>query len=892
MLFLCFALIGGPAFATETQLIPPLLAKAARASIVFGMLAGTLLTAATYLFFIWLVFRHLSQILLTFMLLLLTVHMVFTSHFIMNMVGFEDAVLQGYIRNGTLLGFFLICFGFTINFLDLESHLPNLRRALFGMMGLEALGLISGSIFMREQLNDAMPIISALNMGIMLLIGLAAALRGISGSITHILAFAVFLVGSLAVPLQQTKLIAMPQVLAENMIYCAAAVAAVIFAAVIAQQFTAQQEAKEKALQRSNERFTLATQGANEGLYDWDIPQGRVYFSERFKRIVNRSLSGDKKGLKELWRLIEPADRLKLHQTLHAFRRTDKHAVSAEFRVRRSTGGVVWIFATAVAIRDKRSKKVVRMVGAFGDITAKKQSEHAMRLSEARFRSITEAHPVPVLIVKLSNGAIMYASPGTEPLVKIPQSALIGSSLHRLLGAMTSDFLGNLPALKHVDMQEASLYHSDGSTMPVAVSARIIDYQNEAAAVIGIYDLTERKRAEAQIAKQQEALQQSEKMAALGGLLAGVAHELNNPLSVIVGQSTLLRETAQDEKTVARGEKIFTAAERCARIVKSFLAIARRKPPEHKLMQLNDAVHAALELLTYPLRTENVQLKLELDDKLPQIIGDQDQFTQVISNLVLNGAQAMKDWKGKRDIIVKTYVDKETGHACLSVSDTGPGIPNEIKVRVFEPFFTTKAPGSGTGVGLSLCLNIVTAHGGQLNLQDTPGGGATFYIHLPLPEQQQAKENKAMPTTTTAAGAAAPAERKPLKILLVDDEFELAQTLADLLSKDGHSFDFAINGRIALEKLRAQKFDFILSDLRMPEMDGPTMFKHICAELPEYRQRIVFITGDTLTTFVRDFLQDNPVRFIEKPYTLLDVTKAIADQMLVVEGQSTSATAA
>lgn len=890
LLFVLATVLGShSAFAADLSPGIPLLLRPVMSGVIFGVLAGTMLTAAAYLFFIWLVFRHLSQILLSLMLLILTVHMVFTSPMMMIAAGLTNEMLQQAIRNAAMLGFFLLCLGFTINFLDLESHLPALRTALFALMGFEAIGLVTAGIFMREQLQLAMPMISALNMGSLLIIGIVSALRGISGSLTHMLAFTVFLAGSLAVPATQMHFITLPRVVADNMLYAAAAVAAIIFAAVIAQQFIKQQEAKEQALQRSNERFSLATQGANEGLYDWDIPGGKIYFSERFKRIVGRSLSGDAKGLRELWRLIEPADRLKLHQTMRQFRRSDKHAVSAEFRVRRSSGNPVWIFATAVAIRDRRTKNVVRMVGAFGDVTAKKQSEQAMRLSEARFRSITEAHPVPVLIVKLANGAIMYASPGTEPLVQIPQSALIGNSLHRLLGAATNELLSNIGSAKHLDMQEATLYHYDGSTMPVAISARLIDYQNEAAAVIGLYDLRERKRAEAQIAKQQEALQQSEKMAALGGLLAGVAHELNNPLSVIVGQATLLKETVQDEKIAGRGDKIFTAAERCSRIVKSFLAIARRKPPEHKLMQLNDAIHQALELLTYPLRTENVQLKLELDERLPQIIGDQDQFTQVISNLVLNGAQAMKDWKGSRIITVKSFIDKETGHACISVADTGPGIPHDIKVRVFEPFFTTKAPGTGTGVGLSLCLNIVTSHGGQLNLQDTPGGGATFYIHLPIPEQFQAKIETAAPA---AAPAAATGKLRPLKMLLVDDEFELAQTLADLLAKDGHSFDFAINGKIALDKLRSQSFDFILSDLRMPEMDGPTMFKHICAEMPQYRQRIVFITGDTLTTFVRDFLQDNPVRFIEKPYILSDVTKAVAEQLQIAEGGGNAASAA
>ncbi len=839
----------------------------------FGLLTGTLLTASCYMFFIWLVFRHLSQMLLVLMLLLLLGHMVLSNTPLAAALGIASPQILEQLRNATMLGFYLVCIGFTINFLDLESHLPSLRSALFSCMGVVGIGLVLTNIFMREELHDALPYITGGIMAVLLGAGVVASLHRIPGGVSHVLAFLVFLLGSSAAPLQAQGILQLSTSLVANMLYVAAALASVIFAAVIAQQFTEQQENKEKALQESNERFTLATQGANEGLYDWHLADGRVYFSDRFKRIVGRSLSADAKGLRELWRLIESEDRRRLAQALHQFRHGSKNGMSAEFRIDHKNNNPIWVFATAVAIRDKHTGKILRLVGSFGDVSAKKQSEQAMRLSEARFRSITEAHPVPVLIVKLSTGAIMYASPGTEPLAKIPQSALIGNSLHRLLGTRTPDLLTKIAAVKHLDMEEANLYHHDGSTVPVAVSARYIDYQNEPAAVIGLYDLTERKRNEAQIVKQQEALQQSEKMAALGGLLAGVAHELNNPLSVIVGQATLLKETVKDEKIVSRGDKIFTAAERCSRIVKSFLAIARRKPPEHKLMNLNDAVNQALELLTYPLRTENVSLKLKLKDRLPQVVGDLDQLTQVISNLVLNAAQAMKDWSGQREVTISTYVDRETGHVCLTVSDTGPGIPADLRTRVFEPFFTTKAPGAGTGVGLSLCLNIVTAHGGQLNVQETPGGGATFYIHLPLPEQLRDKK---------ADQAALPqAKIAPMRILIVDDEFELPQTLADLLTADGHSFDFAINGRIALDKLQARKFDFILSDLRMPEMDGPTMFRHICAEFPEYRQRIVFITGDTLTTFVRDFLQDNPVRFIEKPYTLAEVTKAIAEQLLV-----------
>ncbi|NDC56753.1 MAG: response regulator, partial [Alphaproteobacteria bacterium] len=414
---------------------------------------------------------------------------------------------------------------------------------------------------------------------------------------------------------------------------------------------------------------------------------------------------------------------------------------------------------------------------------------------------------------------------------------------------------------------EIALVLGDGQVLPAAISARAMDYHQERAVVLGLYDLSERKSAEAQIAKQQEALQQSEKMAALGGLLAGVAHELNNPLSVIVGQATLLGETAGDDKTKSRAEKIFKAAERCSRIVKSFLSIARRKPPERKEMQLNDIVPSALDLLAYQIRHENVTLEQQLAPHLPRMIGDHDQLVQVLTNLVLNAVQAMDGWKGPKNITIRSWYDAGDYRVNLAVSDTGPGVPAHIRTRIFEPFFTTKAPGTGTGVGLSLCLNIVEAHGGRLMLEDTAGGGATFVLCMPVAERR----TKDAATTDDALTQ----PLSPLKILLVDDELELAQTLADMLSPEGHRFDFAINGQIALEKMAAEDFDLVISDLRMPVLDGPAMHAKLVAQQSPYLQKIIFVTGDTLTPHVREFIEGQQVSVIEKPYTLADIRAAM-----------------
>ncbi|MGE3623332.1 MAG: ATP-binding protein, partial [Bdellovibrionales bacterium] len=494
--------------------------------------------------------------------------------------------------------------------------------------------------------------------------------------------------------------------------------------------------------------------------------------------------------------------------------------------------------------------------------------EVALRASEARFRGITEAHPVPVMIVGLHGGAVLYASPGAEQLLGVTQSMLLHQPFERFLtdDKAWTELWQAMNAGGDVDLKEVTLKRGDGTALSAALSARRINYQDENAMAIGLYDLTERKHAEAQIARQQEELQQSEKMAALGGLLAGVAHELNNPLSVALGQATLLIESAQDARVTARAEKIFKAADRCSRIVKSFLALARRKEPERRSVEINGIIQASLELLGFQIRTENIEIKLELEPNLPAIDGDPDQLTQVITNLILNAAQAMQDWQGAKKLKIRSWRASEQ-HVAVSIADSGPGVPAEIRSRIFEPFFTTKGNKGGTGVGLSLCLSIVASHGGQVHLGDTPGGGATFIMELPV-----AAKSHAADTVMAPDGIRLP---PGLKILLVDDEVELAQTLADLIEAETETTDIAANGAIALDKLRKNPYDIIVSDLRMPVMDGPGLHAALEQEMPAYLHKIIYVTGDTLSTHVQAFLNENPVPVIEKPYRLDDVRRAI-----------------
>src|SRR5207249_179279 len=271
---------------------------------------------------------------------------------------------------------------------------------------------------------------------------------------------------------------------------------------------------------------------------------------------------------------------------------------------------------------------------------------------------------------------------------------------------------------------------------------------------------------EAIVAERTQRLLQSEKVATLGSLLAGVAHELNNPLAVVTGHAQLLRGTVSDPEVVGRAEKIDEAARRCVRIVRNFLALARRRAPERGEVQLNHVVQEAVELLEYELRTGNVSVSLALAEDLPVLWADGHQLHQMLVNIVANAHQAMRGSGSPRRLTITTGRDRTGQQVRLAIADTGPGIPAAIRAKIFEPFFTTKPPGEGTGLGLSLCRGIVEEHGGTIGVESEPGQGTTFLIRLPVLPQ---------PAGVAAPDAAeAPAPSGPKTILVVDDEPEIA----------------------------------------------------------------------------------------------------------------------
>lgn len=492
------------------------------------------------------------------------------------------------------------------------------------------------------------------------------------------------------------------------------------------------------------------------------------------------------------------------------------------------------------------------------DITQRKRAELAAKEADELVRKVLEACPVNIQMTRATDGKLLYRSPATAALLGDAPHAVD----HYVNPADRSRYVEQLFRVGWVDDFETQLWRRDGQPSWCSISARLIDFQGEKVIVSHTYDLTDRIEMQQELERQRETLHQNEKMSALGGLLAGVAHELNNPLSVVLGLSLMLKETVVDPSVADRADRICRAAERCARIVKTFLAMARQQPARSSNVAIDEVVSAAVEVAGYAIRSSDIDLVLRLQPGLPPIWADPDQLSQVLINLLVNAEQALHDWDGRRRITVSTKRRVRTGSIVIKVADTGPGIAREILPRIFEPFFTTKDVGAGTGIGLSFCHRIVQAHGGTIKVETSEAGGSTFIVSLPTSSRLEAPAQAAQPTPVASTG---------LACLVVDDEKEVGDMIADVLTRDGFEVTVARSGQDALAQLQKRAFSLILSDLKMPNMDGRRLFRHISDAHPDALDRLAFLTGDTISPDARSFLSATKRPYIEKPVKPVDL---------------------
>ncbi|MET0345123.1 MAG: ATP-binding protein [Casimicrobiaceae bacterium] len=507
------------------------------------------------------------------------------------------------------------------------------------------------------------------------------------------------------------------------------------------------------------------------------------------------------------------------------------------------------------------------------DIAERERVQHALANSEASYRAIFDAAEDAIFVHDIATGAILDVNPKacavfgyTREEFRAIDVGSLGSGAHpftqqEAMALMARAAAGENPCIEwHGRSKSGELRWHDVSIKRVTIGGhdRILAMAR---------DITEKKRAADELARQREALYQREKLAALGSLLAGVAHELNNPLSVVVARAVLLEEKG-DPATRTAAVKIRTAAERCARIVRTFLAMARQQPPERGAVAMNDVVSAALDIASYALRTSNIEVTLDLAPDMPPVLADADQLHQVLLNLIINAQQSLQEQALPRRVRIASRFHAQTRTIVVTVADNGPGIPPHIQARVFEPYFTTKPQGVGTGVGLAVSLGIVEAHGGTLTAQSSLDGGAVFTMVLPAGEVEPVFADAAPPARPGEAGST---------ILIVDDEAEIRDALADILKGARHRVVTATSGREALQRMAAAHYDVILTDIRMPDLDGRALYQAIERRWPGRAGRVVFVTGDTLASGLREFVNASGRPVIEKPFMPGEVRRVVAE---------------
>ncbi|HIE51987.1 MAG TPA: response regulator [Armatimonadetes bacterium] len=502
--------------------------------------------------------------------------------------------------------------------------------------------------------------------------------------------------------------------------------------------------------------------------------------------------------------------------------------------------------------------------------------EALLQAEQSRLEAIVHSLTDGILLLDLE-GRLAVANPAARELLKTLTGESSPERLTHLGGVELLPLLERVVQTGQSVRQEItigaewprllevtlSLVRSGPSSLPPARGGK------EGEVVLTLRDLTEERQRQEQIFRQS-------KLASIGELAAGVAHEINNPLQAVVGYADLALGREDLEEGLRNDlEQILQAGLRAAEIVQNLLNFARtQREVSKRPLSVREAVEQALRLVQSQLAKENVRVVAEYDENLPPVWGNLGQLEETVLNLVQNAKDAIVDAKKGGMITVRVQrrlggLSGEEEGVVLEVEDDGPGIPPEVQSHILNPFFTTKDPGKGTGLGLSIVHTIVREHGGQLTFHSQPGQGATFTVWLPAYGEEH-------PSAVQPASPAPKTKLKPARLLVVDDEKMVLDLLAAMGKAAGHQIETISDPQEALERLKRENYDLIFLDLRMPGLTGQELYAALQTCRPELARRVVFLTGDVARETTQEFLKTAGRPVMSKPITTKQFQACIA----------------
>src|SRR3989441_1172725 len=631
------------------------------------------------------------------------------------------------------------------------------------------------------------------------------------------------------------------------------------------------------ALRKNEARFTELFESLQEGIYI-TTPDGAILdVNPALVRMLGYDSKEDvlKRQVPEIF--VDRAERKIVKEQVER----QPMIQGREITLIRKDGTSIVCLTTAAAVRDN-SGRVVRYQGALMDITERREMERRLHQQQEFARRLVDNFPDLILVLDAASHYTFVSPRCKEVLgydVEDTQQMEFGGRTHpEDLPAVLSLYKDIIAGKQIFASLEIRVRHKQGEWRRIRFNFSPLSDEkgNIEGVVLSGRDVTDLKRLE-------EQLIQAEKLAAMGQMLAGVAHELNNPLTAILGVTELLRERpGADESTRRQLELTHRQARRAARIVQNLLEFSRPASPQKKPLDLNNILERTLQLHEHSLRRNNIEVDFRLPAELPGVVGDANQLIQIFLNLITNAEQAIREVRDSGRIQIRA--GRIGNQLTITVQDDGVGIRPEALQRIFDPFYTTKRPGGGTGLGLSICMSIIREHGGNIEAETLPAGGSAFTIYLPVASGDPLGST-APPLDTGVATKTVRATADLLKgraVLVLDDEESLRMLLQEGLSAQGLRVDGAATTEEALAHLGRSSYDVFLCDLHLSSggytVDGREAASRILEAAGKQKPLLVYMTGDLLESTPGVAGGNEPI-CLQKPFRISDVLALLRDAL-------------
>lgn len=504
----------------------------------------------------------------------------------------------------------------------------------------------------------------------------------------------------------------------------------------------------------------------------------------------------------------------------------------------------------------------------------RQKAEEARKQSEERFRLLFNSSNDAMFIFPLMD----EGAPGNFIQVNRMACQKLGFTREELLKKSPVDIAGPQgrdiihQMLKKLLEEKYTNYETvqvakDSTIIPVENSSHLFRLRGRPAVLSITHDITERLQAGAEKKELEQKAQAARRLATIGELASGIAHEINNPLTGVIGFSQLLMQKDNIPDDIRKHLEIINDnSQRVADIVRRLLTFAHPEKPQREYVSISDIVSDSLAVRAYEMEVSNIKIITELDPDLPDTMADSGQLHQVFLNIIINAEKSMKMTYGKHNLWVRT--EKVVNAIRISFKDDGIGIAKENLDKIFDPFFTTGDIGEGTGLGLSICLGIVSQHNGRIYAVSEPDKGVTFIVELPIVTKMESKPVRKAPVSQ-------PKKSVQARILVVDDEPVVRQFLKQALISEGYDVEMVADTTKALALLNQKRYSLVLLDIKMPGMNGIELYKHISDIAHSLARRVIIITGDVMGEETREFLSQTKVPYITKPFDAEELKKKI-----------------